>query len=88
MCNTKQATLEVAKGNRETAVKMLEDPDALMANPEIQKIIAEGAQGSEIEVLDRASAEEPVEGGGAGTRTETSTNRNGQGAGNIFSHVL
>lgn len=38
-----QATLQVAGGDRAKALKMLEDPDALMANPDIKKIIAEGA---------------------------------------------
>lgn len=30
---------------------MLEDPDALMANAEVQRIIAEGAKDSDVEII-------------------------------------
>lgn len=69
-CTTpdKQATLQVANGDRAKALKMLEDPDALMANGNIQEIIAQGAQTSDLEVLDGQYPEgsPSVDGGRAG----------------------
>lgn len=65
---------------------MLEDPDALMANPEIQKIIAEGAKSSEIEVLDGESAQDTVERRGAKTDAVTGTNGRGERAGDLFGY--
>lgn len=47
-----KATLQVANGDRAKALKMLEDPDALMANPDIKQIIAEGAGESALEVVE------------------------------------
>lgn len=48
-----QVTLQVANGDREKADKMLEDPDALMANEEVQRIIAAGAaESGDIEVVE------------------------------------
>ncbi len=47
-----KATLQVANGDRAKALKMLEDPDALMANPDIKRIIAEGAGESALEVVE------------------------------------
>lgn len=42
----------MAGGDRAKAIKMLEDPDALMANPEINRIIAEGAGETSLEVVE------------------------------------
>ncbi|CAM9200140.1 unnamed protein product [Laminaria digitata] len=47
-----KATLQVANGDRAKALKMLEDPDALFKNASVQKIIAEGAQSSGLEVVE------------------------------------
>ena len=38
-----KATLQHCNGDREAAIKMLEDPDALMANPAIKAIIESGS---------------------------------------------
>ena len=38
-----KATLQHCNGDRESAIKMLEDPDALMANPAIKAIIESGS---------------------------------------------
>ncbi len=35
-----KATLQMAKGDRKAAIRLLEDPDALMAHPEIKAILA------------------------------------------------
>jgi hypothetical protein len=35
-----KATLQMAKGDRKAAIKLLEDPDALMAHPEIKALLA------------------------------------------------
>lgn len=42
----------MANGDRAKALKMLEDPDALLKNASVQKIIAEGAQASDLEVVE------------------------------------
>eukprot|EP00903_Cladosiphon_okamuranus_P018854 g17342.t1 len=57
-----KATLQVAGGDRAKAIKMLEDPDALMANPEINRIIAEGAGETSLEVVEGQYPEEAAAG--------------------------
>lgn len=78
VCTKNKATLEVAQGDREKALKMLEDPDALMANPLVVKIIAEGAKASDIEVLDGvAEAGESTVGEGTGSVRATNAGEHG-----------
>lgn len=55
----------MAGGDRTKAVKMLEDPDALMANPEINRIIAAGAGESSLEVVEGQYPEEAAAAVGA-----------------------
>ena len=79
----RQATLQVAGGDRTKAVKMLEDPDALMANPEINRIIAAGAEESSLEVVEGQYSEEAAAaavgaaavGGAAGAEKATGRRR-------------
>lgn len=47
----------MAGGDRSKALKMLEDPDALMANPEVAKIIAEGVGDTSLEVVEGQCSE-------------------------------
>ncbi|CAM9354536.1 unnamed protein product [Choristocarpus tenellus] len=47
-----KATLELANGDRSKALKMLEDPDALLANPDIAKMIADSAGNAGLDVLE------------------------------------
>lgn len=64
----------MANGDRAKALKMLEDPDTLLKNATVQKIIAEGAQASDLEVVEgqypevskpaEAKAEKGAEGAG------------------------
>lgn len=57
-----QVTLQVANGDRAKALKMLEDPDALMDNEEIQSIIKESAKDSgDIQVVEGVCTEGPTE---------------------------
>lgn len=56
----------MAGGDRANALKMLGDPDSLMANETIKRIIAEGVQSSEAE-LDVVEGHYP---GGAGSERE------------------
>lgn len=78
----------MANGDRAKALKMLEDPDALMANETVQAIIAEGAKGSDLEVVEGKYAEPAAAtgggGGGGGGAKETRSGRrdgdNGAGA--------
>ncbi|CBJ48633.1 Sup35, eukaryotic translation termination factor eRF3 [Ectocarpus siliculosus] len=58
-----KATLQVANGDRAKALKMLEDPDALMANPEVNKIIAEGAASGDA-ALEVVEGQYPEQAGG------------------------
>eukprot|EP00752_Nemacystus_decipiens_P012253 g10861.t1 len=60
-----KATLQVAGGDRTEAIKMLEDPDALLANPEINRIIAEGAGETSLEVVEGQYPEEAATAVGA-----------------------
>lgn len=83
----------MANGDRAQALKMLEDPDALFKNPSVQKIIAEGAQSSDLEVEDGQYPEEakaevakpteaPVKGAeGTGKRAEGAGKGGGGGRG-------
>lgn len=63
----RQATLQVAGGDRSRALKMLEDPDALMANPEVKRIIAEGAGGTALEVVEGQYPEKEAAAAAAGS---------------------
>lgn len=79
-----QATLQVAGGDRANALKMLGDPDSLMANETIQRVIAEGVKSSEAE-LDVVEGHYP-EGAGSeservGEAGESKGGRNGASAG-------
>eukprot|EP01084_Bolivina_argentea_P055443 101652_1 len=47
-----KATLKIVGGDRAAAVKMLEDPDSLMAHPEIVKIIESTTQEEEKELIE------------------------------------
>lgn len=79
-----QVTLQVANGDREKAVKMLEDPDALMANPEVQRIIGQGAS-RDIEVVPGVYPEggdgEAKGMGSTGVGTKPSDDSNGASSG-------
>lgn len=75
-----QATLRVAGGDRTKAINMLQDPDALMANPEVQRIIAEGADKSGgIEVVEGVcSGGENVRAAAGGAREDANGRRRGK----------
>jgi peptide chain release factor subunit 3 len=53
------ATLKLAEGDREKAVKMLADPDSLIQYPEIRAIM-EAAEGGDVELTEVAAAEVPA----------------------------
>jgi len=54
-------TLELAKGDRAEAMKMLEDPDALMAFPEVIKALAEAEQEDNVEWKSSSTAADAEE---------------------------
>ena len=43
-----KATLQLTLGDRERAIKLLEDPDALLQYPEIKRVMEEQAQSAEV----------------------------------------
>lgn len=80
----------MANGNRAKALKMLEDPDALMANETVQAIIAEGAEGSDLEVVEGKYAEPAaaVGGGGGGVKETRSGRRDGDNGGGAAGELI